>query len=178
MEEHVICPWCQTEIVWDEEIGPEKNCPHCENELSGYRTVQLGIDGIDLDEDEEEEEERTDAEETDEHGEGDFADLRSFHRSQFVFEEVASRIIEEQDEAPECPVCREFMLEAGLQTVEESRFAPRTTAALGEPVVTAPFRVVWYVCPACFHTESKLAYPERERLVRLLSKATEELDLD
>ena len=41
-ETGLMCPWCATEIIWDEELGPEPNCPHCENELGGYRTLSLG----------------------------------------------------------------------------------------------------------------------------------------
>ncbi|EXX88342.1 hypothetical protein CH50_03625, partial [Paenibacillus darwinianus] len=44
MEEHTVCPWCDTEIVWDEELGPEEYCPHCENDLKAYRTVSFSID--------------------------------------------------------------------------------------------------------------------------------------
>jgi Zn finger protein HypA/HybF involved in hydrogenase expression len=36
-----VCPWCQSEIVWDEQIGPEENCPHCFNELGDYRSINL-----------------------------------------------------------------------------------------------------------------------------------------
>lgn len=46
--EPTVCPWCQSEIVWDEELGPEEHCPHCANELKGYRTLN-----IDLNDDEE-----------------------------------------------------------------------------------------------------------------------------
>lgn len=38
-----ICPWCQTDIIWDEEIGPESVCPHCENELKDYRSLTLDL---------------------------------------------------------------------------------------------------------------------------------------
>src|SRR6185437_10317869 len=42
--EATVCPWCHTEIVWDEEIGPEKECPYCHNELDGYRTISVHLD--------------------------------------------------------------------------------------------------------------------------------------
>ncbi len=45
-----VCPWCHSEIVWDPELGPEEFCPHCGNELSGYRTLNIEL------EDEEEQE--------------------------------------------------------------------------------------------------------------------------
>lgn len=44
LDNNNVCPWCHSEIVWDEEIGPEEHCPHCSNELSGYRTLQVGIE--------------------------------------------------------------------------------------------------------------------------------------
>jgi hypothetical protein len=44
-----ICPWCDTEFIWDPEIGPENQCPYCENELSDYRSVFVNL----VDEDEE-----------------------------------------------------------------------------------------------------------------------------
>ena len=47
---------------WDEELGPEQHCPHCGNELSGYRTLKLGVDDED-EADEVEEEEDIDWEE-------------------------------------------------------------------------------------------------------------------
>ncbi|WP_308737499.1 hypothetical protein [Paenibacillus sp. AR247] len=55
--ETTVCPWCQTEIVWDEELGPEDECPYCHNELKGYRTlsIQLGADEEEADVDEEHE---------------------------------------------------------------------------------------------------------------------------
>lgn len=43
MSDRQICPWCQTEIVWDEEIGPEETCPYCLNELGEYRTLQIEL---------------------------------------------------------------------------------------------------------------------------------------
>ena len=41
--EEIVCPWCQTEIVWDPEIGPEDECPHCFNELNDYRSIDLKV---------------------------------------------------------------------------------------------------------------------------------------
>jgi hypothetical protein len=169
MDEHTICPWCQTEIVWDEEIGPEKHCPYCENELSGYRTVRIGIERAD----EEDAEDEEDWEE-DSANEADFSEFRQYNRNQLAYEETLERIIDEQDEAPECPSCREYLMEAGTQTIPETQFAPRTPQAVGIQLLTAPFQVVWYVCPSCFHTEAKLAQPEQERLVQLLTKAAED----
>jgi len=61
-----VCPWCQTEIVWDPEIGPEEVCPHCLNELGDYRSVSLKVEELDPDADDEADEE--DEEDHDSHG--------------------------------------------------------------------------------------------------------------
>ncbi|SEN78121.1 hypothetical protein [Paenibacillus sp. OV219] len=183
-EDHAICPWCHTEIVWDEEIGPERNCPHCENELSGYRTLQIGMELEDEETDtvdSNEQEDDTDwEEEYEDEGEGegshshshDLSELRPYNRDQLALEETMNRILDDQLEAPECPSCREFMIEAGTQTVKEKRFTPKVSAALGEPILEAPFELVLYVCPSCFHTQNRLSVKGQERLVSLLSKAT------
>ena len=55
--EPTVCPWCQSEIVWDEEIGPEDTCPHCANELKGYRTLNIALDDEETQDDPEEYEE-------------------------------------------------------------------------------------------------------------------------
>lgn len=173
-----LCPWCHTEIVWDEEIGPEKHCPHCGNELTGYRTVQLGID-TDEDEGEEEGEEaddnamwEDDDEEASRGAEGrDLTDLSSYDRRQLVLDRVTERIIDDQLEAPECPSCRQFMLEAGTQIVTGPQFRERVPAALGVPLLSPPLELVLYVCPACFHTESRLGAADQQRLQRLLAAA-------
>ncbi|REE85087.1 hypothetical protein A8990_1133 [Paenibacillus taihuensis] len=179
-EENPICPWCQTEIVWDEEIGPERNCPHCENELSGYRTLQFGMelneeeDADDADEQENNVEWGDEEEEDDSHSHShDLSELRPYNRDQLALEETMNRILDEQLEAPECPSCREYMLEAGTQTIKEKRFEARTSAMLGEPILEAPFELVLYVCPSCFATQNRLAVPDQERLVRLLAKASD-----
>lgn len=44
MTTSAVCPWCQTEIVWDEELGPEEVCPYCENELGDYRTIDVELE--------------------------------------------------------------------------------------------------------------------------------------
>ncbi|WP_219838584.1 hypothetical protein [Paenibacillus sp. R14(2021)] len=173
----VICPWCHTEIVWDEEIGPERYCPHCENELTGYRTLQLGLDdeeevdetAVQPVEDEDEDEEEADWEAD---SPRDLTDLREFGRERLALEETMEGILDEQLEAPECPSCREFMLEAGTQFVTGEQFKPRTPAVLGEPIVETPFALLLYVCPSCFHTESRLSVHDQERLVHLLTKAS------
>lgn len=181
MEEKQICPWCHTEIVWDEEIGPESHCPHCDNELGGYRTMKVGLgegesdgaesndadDWLDEEDDEEEEEQR--------HGWTDEDDgFRGASRSSIAAEGAVQRILDEQREVPECPVCREYMLEAGEQQVGGEQFSPAVPSSLGIPILPNPFRVIWYICPSCYSTSSQLALEDREEmLVRLASADAE-----
>jgi len=179
MKEHDICPWCMTEIVWDEEIGPEKHCPHCENELGGYRTVQIGAesDGIDDSELEDRGGEAEDEWLDDDGSEGSEdarwleqdGGFRQSKRSWLAVENVLQEIIDQQEEAPECPSCREYMLETGTQTVEVAQFQPAIVPMTGQAVMEAPFRVVWYVCPACYQTSSLLSAADREAMFKRLA---------
>ena len=83
-----ICPWCQTEIVWDDEIGPESVCPHCLNELTEYRTVHVRRDASIAFEEEPNDE---------------------WNR----YTLAAERFLDTQEEALECPHCQEYMVFAG-----------------------------------------------------------------
>lgn len=175
MEDRQICPWCLTEITWDEEIGPEPNCPHCENELGGYRTMSIGIEGnTDGDEAQEDEElELPEWNDTPDVSEADWAaeqdGYRGATRSMLAAEGIIQRIMDEQQEAPECPNCREYMLEAGEQVVQDG-FTPSVPKAAGVPIMPAPFRMTWYVCPSCFATSSQLSLTDRDALIERLSK--------
>ncbi|RCW41807.1 hypothetical protein [Paenibacillus prosopidis] len=175
MGEHVICPWCLTEIVWDEELGPEELCPHCGSELSNYRSVQLGLESDEQQEDleeeyEEEAHEEEDYESTDhkrwlEQGEG----YRSGSIARIAVESTVQRIVDDQEEAPECPACREYMIKAGIQTIGDQHFTPAIAPAIGGPVLTAPFQIEMYVCPACFNTSSLLSQRDREQMLERLT---------
>ncbi|MUT65904.1 hypothetical protein [Paenibacillus sp. NEAU-GSW1] len=170
-QEQTICPWCMTEIVWDEEIGIEKHCPHCDNELSGYRTVQIGIDRDDEDEDQEDQEPEWDAQDEDDSyggqqwSEGDEG-FRRTNRAWLGVEEKLQQIVDHQEEAPECPSCREYMIEAGKQKINVE---PTIHPAVGKPLVQSPFETVIYICPACFNTSAILSDRDREVLVKALS---------
>lgn len=176
--ETTVCPWCHTEIVWDEEFGPEDTCPHCNNELSGYRTVTLGIDDLE-DEDEPEVAEVSEDEAVsddnlwdDEDKDsvvpifntlvqfGDDYDLKGYESS-------AAAILAAQLEAPECPQCHELMLLSGKQQVAD--FEPSSPEALGGPVLKPPFALNLFVCPSCFHVQHSLAQEDRIQLVRNLT---------
>ena len=174
-----ICPWCHSEIVWDEEIGPEEFCPHCDNELSGYRTMQIGIDQAADDSDDElehnhdhdhEEEEWSDEanEWTESARAGD--GFRQARRSSFAIEEKIERVLDDQLEVPECPSCRGYMLEIGSHQVTRDNFKPAVPPALGQPLLAAPFETVLYVCPSCFETSTKLSFEARQQLTELLEK--------
>lgn len=165
MEEQNICPWCYTEIVWDEEIGPEKHCPHCENELSGYRTMQIGIDR-DEDDREEDWDEKEEAKQDDSYNDDSNEGFRQLNVSWLAAEQTIRQITDSQDEAPECPTCREFMLEAGKQSVT---LQPTIHAATGKPVIQSPFETVMYICPSCFQTSTVLSPEARDQMLALLT---------
>ncbi|MEK3881834.1 hypothetical protein [Paenibacillus sp. PL2-23] len=173
-----ICQWCLTEIIWDEEIGPETHCPHCENELGGYRSLQIGMNGDEGDDDSsasqhqdasEDDEDWLDEDEEQDERYSEEEGFRGGSRSRLAAEGVIQRILDEQLEAPECPACREYMLDAGLQTID-SGFRPTESKAIGIPIVPNPFRIVWYVCPACYHTSSFLSLNDREEMLNRLAE--------
>ena len=129
-------------------MEPETHCPHCDNELSAYRTIELGYDEEEVEADEheravqalkindarratntgsesqqdewaedelEEEEEDDDSDDPNhkrwlEQGDG----FRNADSARFAVEETVQRVLDDQDEVPECPVCRTYMLEAGV----------------------------------------------------------------
>ncbi|MFC4099543.1 hypothetical protein [Paenibacillus xanthanilyticus] len=188
IETTAVCPWCHTEIIWDSEIGPEKHCPYCGNELSGYRTVQIGIDQADEEEDDVEASpaDSADADSYDDlwdEEDSNTASSRSVQRSGGSFgvggghlaaQATVQHLLEQQLDMPECPVCREFLLEAGAQTVAEG-FAPVYSKLLKGPLLAAPFQIVTYVCPSCFHVENKLAKPDQDRMIETLAEAADNL---
>ncbi|WP_249897647.1 hypothetical protein [Paenibacillus sp. PK3_47] len=176
--ETTVCPWCHTEIVWDEEFGPEETCPHCNNELSGYRTVTLGVDDLE-DEELEPEEEPEAGEVTNEDlwDDGDKDGVVPIYNtlSQFGddydlkrYESSVAAILAGQLEAPECPQCHELLVFSGTQPVPA--LEPAAPEALGGPVLKAPFSLNLYVCPSCFHVQHSLAQEDRIQFVSNLSK--------
>ncbi|RIX52670.1 hypothetical protein D3P08_11680 [Paenibacillus nanensis] len=170
-----VCHWCLSEIIWDEEIGPETHCPHCDNELGSYRSMSIGLERGDDEaeqpgsDDSDDEDKWLDDEEDDSDKYTAEEGFRGGSRSLLAAESVIQRIIDEQLEAPECPVCREYMMEAGVQTVGGAGFAAAEPAAVGIPVLPNPFKMVWYVCPACYHTASFLSHADREEMMNRLA---------
>ncbi|WP_281939639.1 hypothetical protein [Paenibacillus tyrfis] len=155
--ENQVCPWCHTEIVWDPEIGPEEECPHCFNELSDYRSINLKVEssdsGIQYDDEEELDDDLELSDEelqlADDYGEG------------------VQQLLDSQEEAPECSSCHSFMLLAGTESVSEA-FVPFVHPALGKPLLQASFSVQVYLCPSCFRVERQLAETDRLALVEQL----------
>ncbi|MNJ69246.1 hypothetical protein D3C77_655730 [compost metagenome] len=84
-------------------------------------------------------------------------------------ESVVQSVIDEQEEAPECPVCRQYMLEAGAQLVGEGQFEAKHVPTLKGPMLTAPFKLILYVCPSCFHTSNVLSHTDRQSMLQRLT---------
>jgi len=157
--EDLFCPWCQTEIVWDPEIGPETSCPHCYNDLGDYRSIQLTVkqtgQSIQFDEDEDEE-----------YHDIDEAELEAMDDE---YEEGVQRLLDHQEEAPECTSCQSFMLLAGTRTSPDS-FVPFVHQAIKKPLLSASHASQVYVCPSCFKVEHVLAEKDRVAMIELLKQ--------
>lgn len=170
-----LCPWCQSEIPIEEGQEPDKYCPVCDNEMDGYRTLTLAIG------DEEEDDEAENAafrggEDEDEDEDDSWDETLSFRESGpegLLLEESVEKLLDEQELVPECPNCREYMLEAGEQLITADQFKPRVPQSLGVPVLEAPFALAVYVCPACFTVQTQLAENGREQMIRRLSEPKE-----
>lgn len=172
-----LCPWCQSEIPVEEGQEPDKYCPVCDNEIDGYRTLRVDIGGSEDDEDED----RRFADDEDEDvaafDEEEWNDALSFRESGpdgLIVEETAERLLDEQEHVPECPSCREYMLEAGEMNVAPERFRARVSPSLAGAMLDAPFSLTLYVCPACFTTQTLLSESGREQLIKRLSETSED----
>lgn len=167
-----LCPWCQSEIPVEEGQEPEKYCPVCDNEIDGYRTLRVDIGGSEDEEDEDREPFADEDEDVAAFDEAQWNDALSFRESGpdgLIVEEAAERLLDEQEHVPECPSCREYMLEAGEQTVTKEQFRPRVSPSLGGAMLEAPFSLTLYVCPACFTTQTLLSENGREQMMKRLS---------
>ncbi len=175
LENSQVCPWCSSEIIWDEELGPEKYCPHCNNELGNYRSLQVGADE-EMDEEEESEQEDQsddqlwkDEEDNTASWMEDDIGYRTANRNSLAMDSTVQKILDDQDEMPECPSCREFMLEVGVQKI---KIEPTISPVIQQSMLGDEFSAVWYVCPSCFHTSSLLVPSERLALVQKLATET------
>lgn len=164
-----LCPWCQSEIPVEEGQEPDKYCPVCDNEIDGYRTLTIDIG----DEDEEEDDvvRRADEDDADDEQWEDAISFRESGPDGLLLDETTDKLLDEQEFVPECPSCREFMLEVGEQIVEPDKFQVRVPRALGKPVLDAPFALTLYVCPACFATQTQLSESGREQLIERLAES-------
>ncbi|WP_409344750.1 hypothetical protein [Paenibacillus sp. MBLB4367] len=194
-EANQLCPWCQTEIVWDPEIGAEDECPHCLNQLGGYRSLTFSVkskgdnpaakassgaaghETLDSELDDWEEEEDFEADELDEAGPAAHTS-RSGRSPIFagaddgfddVYGEKVERYIDTQEEAPECISCRELMLLAGHRELG-SDFVPHTPDMMKGPFLIGPVRMDVYVCPNCFRTETMLAEEDRIKMIKAIKE--------
>ncbi len=149
-QQQQVCPWCQMEITWDEELGPEPNCPHCYNELAEYRTVTLPL--------------RRDAAIAFDEESND--DWNRYTRA-------AEQYLDAQEEVPECPQCQEYMVNAGEQVVSEASFVPKTPSPMFPPFLKAPFRLDVFVCAHCFTVHQRLSGKDKAALVRRLGEEQE-----
>ncbi|MGF7046681.1 DNA-directed RNA polymerase subunit RPC12/RpoP [Paenibacillus sp. DS2015] len=179
-----VCPWCQTEIVWDDEIGPEAECPHCQNELNEYRTLNIGID-----EDEEQEQQERSEPTAVKHSSEDDIDSENYWDEEIngaiaafraldkyetthdlsLYDVTVAKVLDEQLEVQECPHCHEYMLLTGQQKITDSEYKPFIFSALQAPILSTPFTVNTYICSGCFHVESSLNDEDRIRFIKGLN---------
>lgn len=139
MSEQQVCPWCQMEIVWDPEIGPEDECPHCFNELNDYRTLTLDMD------------EEVSADQLE------------------AYEEAVELYEAAQREDVECEACQQQMLDVGVQRVESYQFTPAMQPRGLPNLLTAPYQVQVFLCPSCFQIKQLLAEEDRLALVHAIT---------
>ncbi|AZK48211.1 hypothetical protein [Paenibacillus lentus] len=175
--ETTICPWCQTEIVWDEELGAEEECPYCHNELKGYRTlnIQLGSE-----EEFEEEAELADGEQEEDYWEeSSNPHLDAIRRVEsfvagggdlLAYESGVEKVLGGQDEVPECPHCREYMLHAGQQSIQDGSFEPIVPKGMSTPLLSNTIKLNVFICSACFSVSRFLAEEDRNSLIRTVSE--------
>jgi hypothetical protein len=165
-----ICPWCQNEIPQEEGEEQERWCPVCENELGGYRTLTIDIDKED-DLAEADGEAADIHHESDGKGDLDWEDhplLAGSRETLLQWEETVEKMLDDQDEVPECPNCREYMFEAGHLQVTADQFRPRIPASVGKVVLEAPFELTLHVCPSCFAVRHSLGEQSRNEMQRRL----------
>lgn len=167
-----VCPWCQTEIVWDPELGPEEHCPHCLNELGGYRTVKLKLKQADGDLSLEEDDGLPDMSDPDEDDGApeveDLLDDYTVDPEPDAYSEKVIAVMDMQEYAPECTNCHELMLHAGVRTVAGG-FEAKIPVLLGDAFLNAPYEVDVYVCPSCFKTDEYLTKETKEEMIRVFA---------
>jgi hypothetical protein len=169
-----VCHWCQTEIVWDPEIGPEEHCPHCLNELKGYRTLKLKLkqaDGdLSLEDDDDDLQELQDLDEDDGALEvEDLLDDYSVDPEPDPYSDKVIACMDMQEFAPECTNCHELMLHAGVRTVPAAGYEAMIPVPLGDAFLNAPYELDVFVCPSCFKTDEYLTKEMKEEMIRAIA---------
>lgn len=140
MEQHSqICPWCQTEIVWDPEFGKEDYCPHCANELKDYRTMSIDLEVED--------------------------DEMNDNLLSASYEEGAEAYIFAQEQSVECSHCRNTMIYTGQQEVSEKGIKLFIPQGMTEPFMKPPFTLNIWVCPSCFTLTYQLDERSKQRII-------------
>lgn len=184
MEEKLVCTWCQSEIIWDPEIGPETECPHCFSELGDYRSIKLNVkphvgrdlnvdlDDVDLDDTDLDD---VDLDDFDVDEEDEFIYSEELHAledlNEFVDQKFKAKVTEcldAQEEAPECWHCQELMIFTGTYKADANRFVEEIPAALGVPFLTAPFSVKLYLCPSCYEIKTFLSSEDRLAITKTI----------
>jgi len=181
MSESILCPWCEAEIIWDEELGSEKTCPHCLNELGDYRSIEFNFERDEQNDaalaagvnsgktagENHRQEEKNQADESEIKG---FVDVLQEDPELLAYEEAVENFLVKQDETPECGQCREYMVFAGEHTVPVGHFTPFTPQGSRRGFLEAPFTLNMYLCPACFHTTFALNEQSRMQVMESIKK--------
>lgn len=136
MSKRQLCPWCDTEIVWDEEFGPEDTCPHCSNELRDYNTVSLSLNSS--------EEEESGYSDDDDYG------------------EIAEAYTDEAARGADCTYCGEETIIVGQKLIREDEFIPRKSKQSNRTFLQAPFTMDAAMCPACMQMSFSLSDESRK----------------
>ena len=135
MSSQQLCPWCDTEIVWDDEIGPEESCPHCGNELGDYKTVTYALDRDE--------------------------DLRPVTED---YAEMADAYSDEASRGSECSFCGEETIIVGQKKVGEDEFIPRKSKQMNVTLLEAPFTMDVAMCPSCLQISFSLSDESRKKM--------------
>jgi hypothetical protein len=179
-----ICPWCDHEIVWDPDIGAEANCPNCDNELAGYRSINVSL--LDGEEDHDEDSHPTEAGKSidpkrhatvtnlfaepspastssdDSWDDNDSEELPE----RVVYLANALKITDQQIEAPECLACYQFMVFAGVEHIEATHLTREHSPLTGKPLLPSNADLDTYVCPNCFKVEKYLSKATRQLWIK------------
>lgn len=162
------CPWCQTDIIWDEEIGREETCPHCYNDLNKYRSIEINV----KEEPEESEElilNKSDINEDDipQEIEELIEDIVEEPEELLQYETKVEEFLNLQEDSLVCTQCNEPMVFAGEQKMNETQYSPGLPLGISKPFLAVPFTVDVHLCPSCFEFRYILSEGDRIKLLNL-----------